>query len=153
MILSGMNRGELTNAQWERLQPLLPPQKSKTGRPAVDHRRILNGRLWMLRTGAPWRDLPERDGPGRPVARRFYRWQQAGLWQAGFAAVKQHAEASGQLKGDLHDVDSTMIRAHQHAAGAKKGPQSPTRADAARAGSAPRCTCARTGMASGAPWC
>jgi transposase len=122
-----MNRGDLTNTQWERLQPLLPPQKPKTGRPAVDHRRILNGLLWILRTGAPWRDLPKRYGPWRTVASRFYRWQRAGLWQHVFDAVKQHAEASGQINGDLHYVDSTIIRAHQHAAGAKKGTQRPKR--------------------------
>jgi transposase len=66
-----MNRGELTNRQWERLQPLLPPQKPKTGRPAHDHRTILHGILWILRTDAPWRDLPERYGPWRTVANRF----------------------------------------------------------------------------------
>jgi transposase len=93
----------------------------------VDHRRILNGILWILRTGAPWRDLPERYGPWRTVASRFYRWQRAGLWQDVFDAVKQHAEASGQINWDLHYVDSTIIRAHQHAAGAKKGTQRPKR--------------------------
>ena len=68
-----MHRRDLTKAQWERLQPLLPPQKPPTGRPAVDHRRVLKGLLWILRTGAPWHDLPERYGPWRPVASRFYR--------------------------------------------------------------------------------
>lgn len=119
-----MNRGDLTNMQWERLQPLLPPQKPKTGRPAVDHRRILNGILWMLRTGAPWRDLPERYGPWRTVASRFYRWQRAGIWEQLFSAVQAQADARGQMNWDLHYIDGTMIRAHQHAAGAKKGTQS-----------------------------
>ncbi len=58
-----MNRGDLTNRQWERLAPLLPPQKPKTGRPAHDHRPIINGILWLLRTGAPWRDLPPEQPP------------------------------------------------------------------------------------------
>jgi transposase len=119
-----MNRGDLTNMQWERLQPLLPPQKPKTGRPAVDHRRILNGILWILRTGTPWRDLPERYGPWRTVASRFYRWQRAGIWEQLFSAVPAQADARGQMNWDLHDIDGTMIRAHQHAAGAKKGTQS-----------------------------
>jgi transposase len=66
-----MNRGEWTNIQWERLHPLLPPPKTQPGRPAHDPRPSSKGLLWMLRTGAPWRDLPERDGPWRPVARRF----------------------------------------------------------------------------------
>ena len=120
-----MNRGDLTHTQWERLQPLLPPQKPKTGRPAVDHRRILNGILWILRTGAPWRDLPERYGPWRTVACRFYRWQKAGIWSQLLAAVQAQADADGQINWDIHDIDGTMIRAHQHAAGAKKGPQRP----------------------------
>jgi transposase len=118
-----IRRGELTNEQWERLQPLLPPQKPKTGRPAGDHRTILNGILWILRTGAPWRDLPERYGPWRTVASRFYRWQRAGIWQRLFDALKQQADAAGQLNWLLHVVDGTIIRAHQHAAGAKKGLQ------------------------------
>src|ERR1044071_9641813 len=67
-----IHRHELTDQQWEQLRPLLPPQKPPTGRPAADHRRILNGILWLLRTGAPWRDLPERYGPWQTVASRFY---------------------------------------------------------------------------------
>jgi transposase len=65
---------------WERRQPLLPPQTPKIGRPAHAHRTILNGILWILRTGAPWRDLPERYGPWRTGASRFYRWQRAGVF-------------------------------------------------------------------------
>jgi transposase len=120
-----MRRKEFTNEQWERLQPLLPPQKPHTGRPAVDHRRILNGILWIIRTGAPWRDLPERYGPWRTVASRFYRWRQAGLWERLFAAVQQQGDAAGQLDRALHFVDGTVVRAHQHAAGAKKGARTP----------------------------
>jgi transposase len=118
-----MRRGELTDEQWERLRLLLPPQKPKTGRPAQDHRRIMNGILWILRTGAPWRDLPERYGPWRTVASRFYRWQKAGVWQKILAALQQEADAADQLDWSKHYVDSTMIRAHQHAAGAKGGTQ------------------------------
>jgi transposase len=120
-ILLGMNRGDLTNEQWERLQPLLPPPKPHTGRPAHDHRTIFNGMLWILRTGAPWRDLPERYGPWRTVASRFYRWQKAGVLRRILDALKQQADGNGQLNWALHYVDSTIIRAHQHAAGAKKG--------------------------------
>lgn len=114
-------RHELTDQQWAQLRPLLPPQKPPTGRPAVDHRRILNGILWLLRTGAPWRDLPERYGPWRTVASRFYRWRKAGLWDRLFAAVQQQADAAGRLDWGLHFVDGTIIRAHQHAAGAPSG--------------------------------
>ena len=124
-IFPGMRRKELTKEQWERLQPLLPPQKPHTGRAAVDHRRILNGILWLLRPGAPWRDLPERYGPWRTVASRFYRWRQAGIWERLFAAVQQQGDTAGQLDWTLHVVDSTGVRAHQHAAGAKKGARTP----------------------------
>ena len=116
-----MRRGELTDDQWEKLQPLLPPQKPRTGRPGDDHRRIVNGILWIDRTGAPWRDLPERYGPWSTVASRFYRWQKAGVWQSILAALQQQTDAAGQLDWSKHYVDSTMIRAHQHAAGAKGG--------------------------------
>ena len=143
-----MKRKELTNTQWERLQPLLPPQKPQTGRPALDHRRILNGILWMLRTGAPWRDLPERYGPWRTVASRFYRWQRAGVWSRLLAAVQAQADAHGQLHWDVHFIDGTMIRAHQHAAGAKKGTQSPKPSAGAGVGSVPQSTCVPTGLAS-----
>jgi transposase len=118
-----MRRGELTDEQWERLRPLLPPQKPKTGRPAQDHRRIINGMFWILRTGAPWRDLPERYGPWRTIASRFYRWQKAGIWQKILAELQRQADGAEQLDWSKHYVDSTMIRAHQHAAGAKGGAQ------------------------------
>jgi transposase len=116
-----MNRGELTDAQWERLRPLLPPQKAWTGRPARDHRLILNGILWIDRTGAPWRDLPERYGPWQTVATRFYRWREAGIWDHILAAVQQLADVEGRIDWDVHYVDGTIVRAPQHAAGARGG--------------------------------
>lgn len=116
-----MNRFELTDEQWERLRPLLPPQKPNTGRPAREHRQVVNGILWLIRTGAPWRDLPERYGPWRTVASRFYRWRKAGIWERLFAALQQQADAQGQLDWQIHYVDGTIVRAHQHAAGAKGG--------------------------------
>ena len=73
-----MGRFDLTDRQWRRLEPLLPPQRPRTGRPNDDHRRIVNGILWVLRTGAPWRDLPERYGPVGTVSSRFYRWRRPG---------------------------------------------------------------------------
>jgi transposase len=80
----------------------------------------MNGILWVLRTGAPWRDLPERYGPWPTVYSRFRRWQQAGVWDRVLADLQALADAAGQLDWDLHFVDSTSIRAHQHAAGARK---------------------------------
>ena len=120
-----MSRFELTDKQWERLKPLLPPQKPRTGRPARDHRQIVNAILWIIRSGAPWRDLPERYGSWQTVASRFYRWRKAGIWERLFAAVQQQADAAGQLDWQVHHVDGTIVRAHQHAAGAKGGPLRP----------------------------
>ena len=77
-------RHELTDEQWKKLKPLLPPQKPETGRPRKDHRGIINGILRMLSTGAPWRDLPERYGPWQKVYGRFNRSQKQGLRQALF---------------------------------------------------------------------
>lgn len=132
-----MNRYDLTPAQWERLEPLLPPQKPNTGRPNHDHRTIINGIVWILRTGAPWRDVPERYGPWKTVSSRFYRWRQAGVWDRILAALQTDADAKNQLDWSIHFVDSTVIRAHQHAAGAKKGIQRPKPSDAVKADSRP----------------
>jgi transposase len=141
------SRHALTDQQWERLQPPLPPQKPHTGRPAAAHRRILHGILWLLRTGAPWRDLPARYGPWRTVASRFYRWQKAGIWERLFAAVQQQGDAAGQLDWALPFVDGTGVRAHPHAAGAKKGARTPQREAAVQGAAAPKCTDARKAVA------
>jgi transposase len=114
-----MGRGDLTDQQWQQLQPLLPPQKPGTGRPGKDQRTIINGILWVLRTGAPCRDLPERYGPWRTVASRFYRWCRNGLWDRLLRAVQQQANTQGKVNWELHYVDGTMVRAHQHADGAR----------------------------------
>lgn len=116
-----MNRGDLSEEQWERLRSLLPPQRPKIGRPPRDHRVILNGILWILRTGAPWRDLPERYGPWRTVATRFYRWRRQGVFDQLLAGVHAIADEQGKVNWEVHFVDGTIVRAHQHAAGAKKG--------------------------------
>ena len=73
----------------------------------------------------PWRDLPARYGPWRTVASRCYRWRKAGCWERLFATVQPPADANGHLDWDVHYVDGTIVRAHQHAAGAKKGLQTP----------------------------
>jgi len=70
----------LTDLHWEQLRPLLPPQKPQTGRPAVDHRLVLEGMLWVVRTGSSWRELPERFGPWSTVSSRYQRWCKEGLW-------------------------------------------------------------------------
>jgi len=132
-----MHRGDVTNEQWARLAPLLPPQKPNTGRPTLDQRRMINGILWIVRTGAPWEDLPERYGTRGTVSSRSYRWRQAGIWDRIFADLQAQADADGTLDWTIHFVDSTSVRAHQHAAGAKKGLRKPKHADAVRVASRP----------------
>jgi transposase len=82
---------------------------------------MLNGILWVLRTGAPWRDLPERYGPWQTVYSRFRLWKRTGVFDQVLARVQEIAHAEGRLDWDIHHVDGTVIRAHQHAAGGKKG--------------------------------
>src|SRR3982750_2855802 len=72
--VGAMRRLDVTDEQWRRLEPLLPPEKPRTGRPNHDHGRVVSGMLWIHRTGAPWRDLPERYGPAGTGSSRFYRW-------------------------------------------------------------------------------
>lgn len=116
-----VRRQELSDGQWERLQPLLPSPCPVTGRPAKDHRLVINAILWRLKTGAPWRDLPERYGPWQTVYSRFRRWQRAGVWERVLAALQADGNGRRELDWTLHFIDGTTVRAHQHAAGAKKG--------------------------------
>ena len=114
-------RHEPTDDEWTMSEPLLPPQKPPIGKPNLPHRTVLNGILWRVRTGAPWRDLPERYGKWQTVYSRFRRWQEAGIWDRILAALQAAADARGDLDWSLHFLDGTIIRAHPHAAGAKKG--------------------------------
>ncbi len=150
-----MRRYELTDEQWQRRSPLLPPQRPRTGRPNHDHRTVLNGILWVLRTGAPWGDLPDRDGPVGPVSSRFSRWRTAGVWQRVLETLQAQADATGQMDWDLPFVDSSIVRAHQHAAGARrdgeKGGSRLRRSGVRGAGSQPRSTFGPKDMASPSP--
>jgi len=138
-----MRRHEVSDAEWARLAPLLPPQRPRVGRPSKDHRAVVNGILWKLATGAPWRDLPERYGPWQSVYTRFRRWTRAGVWDRVLSALQRQADAAGRLDWGAHFVDGTVVRAHQHAAGAKKGAPTPARRSAAAAAaSRPRSTSA-----------
>ena len=112
-------RHELTDSEWARLAPLLPPRKA--GKPRKDERLVTNGILWKLATGVPWRDLPERYGPWQSVYTRVRRWRRAGVWDGMLAAVQQQADAAGDLDWGVHFGDGPVIRAHQHAAGATEG--------------------------------
>jgi transposase len=77
-----LSRGDLSEAEWRLLEPLLPPERGRKSRPAFDNRQIVNGILWRIRTGAPWRDLPEKYGKWMTVYQRFRRWSEAGIWEA-----------------------------------------------------------------------
>jgi transposase len=113
---------ELRDAQWAKLAPLLPAQRPKMGRPPKDHRLIVEAIVWLDRTGAPWRDLPAHYGPWETVASRFYRWRRRGVWDQVLAALQANADARGELDWLLHFVDGSVVRADQHAAGARHRP-------------------------------
>src|SRR4051812_8617926 len=130
---SAMRRGDLTDQQWQRLEPLLPPEKPWTGRPNEDHRQILNGILWIHRTGAPWRDLPRRYGPVGTVSSRFHRWRKAGIWPRIRSDLRAGAQQRGEIDWDRHFVDATIVRAHQHAGGARRDGATPEEAPAREA--------------------
>jgi len=112
-----VGRGELTDAAWERIAPLLPEYGSPGGR-WRDHRTVLNGILWRLRTGAPWRDVPSRYGPWQTCYDRFVRWRRDGTWERLLSHVQTKSDAVGEVEW-LVSVDSTVVRAHQHASGAR----------------------------------
>ncbi|MFF4484759.1 IS5 family transposase [Streptomyces sp. NPDC001520] len=114
-----MGKHDLTNAQWAKLEPLLPAGK-KSGRPPVHTKRqLIDGIRWRTRAGAPWRDVPERYGPWGTVYGLFRRWQRDGTWHRIFEQLQARADAEGLITWDV-SVDSTIARAHQHAAGARK---------------------------------
>ncbi|MFE4958755.1 IS5 family transposase [Streptomyces sp. NPDC056653] len=114
-----MGRGDLTDAQWARLKPLLPVGR-KRGRPPIwTRRQLIDGIRWRPRTGTPWRDVPERYGPWGRVYDLFRRWQRDGTWKRIFAELQAQADAKQLITWDIN-VDSTVCRAHQHAAGARK---------------------------------
>ena len=115
-----VGRGELTDAAWERIVALLPGNGRRGGQ-WRDHRAVMNGILWRGRTGAPWRDLPERYGPWRTVYDRFVRWRRDGTWDRLLAEAQTKSDAVGEVVWEV-SVDSTSVRAHQHAAGARKRP-------------------------------
>jgi transposase len=118
-------RFELTDAEWDRLKPFLPDTTPRRGGRWRDHRQVLNAILFRTRTGVPWRDLPDRYGPWQTSYKRFARWQADGTWNRIHTALQLDAEAAGDLDWDAQ-ADTTIVRAHQHAAGARKRGTRPT---------------------------
>jgi len=110
----------LTDEQWAVIEPLLSVSGAK-GRPRVDDRRVTNGMLYKCKTGIAWRDLPERYGPWKTVDNRFWRWSRNGTLTTLVRKVRVIAEAIDELDREV-SVDSSIVRAHQHAAGARRRP-------------------------------
>ena len=112
-------RADLTDAQWAVLEPLLPRGKKPGRRRKYPLRQLIDGIRWRVRAGAPWRDVPGRYGPWQSVYGLFRRWQREGTWRRVVTALQARADAAGLITWDV-SVDSTVARAHQHAAGARK---------------------------------
>lgn len=110
-----MTRRELRDDQWERIKDLLPGKASDCGVTAKDNRLFVDAVLWIARTGSPWRELPESFGAWNSVFQRDNRWSRKGVWSRLFAAL------SGDADFEYLMIDSTLVRAHQHSAGAKGG--------------------------------
>jgi transposase len=118
--LAVTRRFELTDEQWARLAPLLPVV-TKPGRPSKwTKRQLIDGIRWRVRVGAPWRDVPDCYGSWQAVYSLFRRWQRAGVWQRIVTALRARADAVGLIGWEV-SVDSTVARAHQHAAGPAPG--------------------------------
>ena len=113
-------RYALTDAQWARIQDLLPGRAGHVGRPAANNRLFVEAVLFRYRAGIAWRDLPERFGDFRVIHLRHSRWSRSGVWQRVFEALAEDADNEWAM------IDSTIVRAHQHSAGAKKGAARPS---------------------------
>ncbi len=111
-----MRRHALRDDQWEGIKHLLPGRPGSVGVTAADNRRFVEAVLYRYRAGIPWRDLPERFGDWKNVHRRFSRWALSGVWKRVFQQLAQDADNEYAM------IDSTIVRAHQHSAGAQKKP-------------------------------
>ena len=111
-----MSRRRLTNHQWDVLKEMIPGKAGDPGRTGNDNRLFLDAVLWLARTGAPWRDLPELFGHWNTVWKRFSRWAKKGTWEIVFGVLAQDDP-------DLEyvSIDGTIVWAHQHSAGGKGG--------------------------------
>jgi transposase len=114
-LLAVKRRFELSDEQWSSLAALLPRERGRKARPAINNRRMVNAILWVARTGAPWRDLPEHYPCWQSVYARFSRWSAQGIWARVLRELTKNADREG-----FH-IDGTIVRAHQDAHGARKG--------------------------------
>lgn len=120
-----VGRHDLSDAAWEAVRECLPPRRVM-GRPPRDPRQVLNGVFWILRTGAPWRDLPECYGPWTTVYFRFREWERNGVIDRMMTQLQSRLDRDGNIDWDLWCIDGTSVRASKAAAGApKKGAAAP----------------------------
>jgi len=122
-----MRRYALRDDQWNRIEHVLPGRPGSVGVTATDNRLFVEAVLFRYRAGIPWRDLPERFGDWKNVHRRFSRWARRGVWQRLFELLAEDADNEYAM------IDSTIVRAHQHSAGAKKKTAKTKRSGAAKA--------------------
>ena len=115
-----MKRHEVSEEAWAILDPLIPKSEAKTGRPPRDRRQMLNGILWILSTGAQWRDLPERFGPWETVYGYFNTWRASGLFDSIIDALHLRLDQEGKIDWDLWCIDGTSVRGTRSSAGASK---------------------------------
>lgn len=108
---------QFTDEMWSQVAPLLPVSAGRRGRPWKEHRLVVEGICWRLRTGSPWRDLPEEFGSWKTVWKRFRRWAGDGTWNQILQVVQMFDDDDGFVLA----VDGTIMKAHKHAAGARKG--------------------------------
>ena len=116
-----MHRYALRDDQWDKIKDFLPGREGHVGGTATDNRLFVDAVIYRYRTGIPWRDLPDRFGDWKNTHRRFSRWAEQGVWDALFRHLAEDADNEYAM------IDSTVVRAHQHSAGAKKKPLARTR--------------------------
>ena len=112
-----MDRHELSTTQWHKIKDFLPGRPGSVGVTAKDNRKFVNGVLWALRSGAYWKDLPDEYGKWKSVHKRYTRWARSGIWKRIFKALLEETKNSNVM------IDSTVVRAHQHAVCGKGGPR------------------------------
>jgi len=115
-----VKRHELTDEQWEVIEPILPKRTATTGRKPKDPRQMLDGILWLLRTGAPWRDLPERFGRWKTVYDYYRNWRDDGTFDRVLQELQIRLDREGRIDWDLWCIDGSSVRASRAAAGASK---------------------------------
>lgn len=110
-----MDRDLLNDQQWQRIAPLLPGQDGDPGRTGENNRRFVEAILWLVRVGAPWRDLPPHLGKWGSVWKRFRRWAEKGVFERIFTELSQDPDFEYAL------IDGTIVKVHRHGSGAKGG--------------------------------